>query len=411
MNSLKKLFLLLFLLFISGLPYRLGLIDQSGNELITIFFSVTGMLSFTLYLSKYRYKVDQLDIYILIFLIVYPLFSSIVARITVGQPIYFGLLTFRGLFVLFTYYTFLLIGYSDTSILKNTRNMVIFIMLFVAILFFLFGLNDFNVLFRKGTLAIKYGLTTTKGMQFSGYTCLLFIPYVAGWVNYFEKNKSGYLVLPMVILLFSVLVPKARNEILTMMTLPLFMYYIKYKLYDVKFLFYTLVLASVLFIVLSTENVVSKNFYGLTKPTDLEFAQKTGDYSAYLRVEEYVAGWKSFMKYPVTGIGSISYRFHGGYMGFISDWFFISDIGIMGILVKGGLILLSIYIFLYARLLKYFSGDNLISITGRYMIYFLIIELIIGNDYIVNFTGVIVILFLLKPPRADIKRNVESKTG
>jgi hypothetical protein len=253
-------------------------------------------------------------------------------------------------------------------------------------------------------MVVKYGLTTTKGYQFSGFTCLFFIPFIAGWVNYFEKNKLKYLLIPALVFVFSILISKARNEILTLAIVPIMMYYLKYKFYDIKFLAISVFLISAFFLVLTTNNVLSRSFSGLTRLDDLQYAQKTGDFSAYLRIEEIKAGWKWFINYPITGVGSMSYRYNNGYMSFISDFFYIADIGIFGILVRGGLILLVFYIMLYTRLLRYFSSNDLISVVGRYLVLALLIELMIGNDYLFNYSGVMVILFLLVKSRNGIYR-------
>jgi hypothetical protein len=395
----KKIFIFIFLLYISALPSRLGLLSQTAHETIIMVLAALGVFSLALYLGLYRYKVDKIDISLLILLFIYPFISSITAWIIVKQPIYMGLLTFRGMFLLLTFYTLTILGFSGNSVLKYAGNMVILIMVTVAILFFLFGVNDFNLLFRKGTLVMKYGVTTTKGMQFSGYSCLFIVPYIASWIRYFERNKPVFLWLPLIILLFSVTITKARNEILTLAVLPLFMYYFKYKINNIKFLIYTFLLVALFFILILTDNVVSRNFSGLMRPSDLGYAYKTGDYSAYLRFEELKQGWKWFLKYPVTGVGSLSYRYNDGYLGLISDIFFVSDVGIVGILVKGGILLLLLYAFLYNTLFNIFSNDDLVSITGRFLTLGLLIELVIGNDYLFNYTGVMVLLFMLRPAR------------
>jgi hypothetical protein len=396
---LKKLFIFIFLLYISGFPSRLGLIPQAAHEIIIMIFAAIGIAALALYMGLYRYKVDKIDIFLLILLFLYPFFSSITAWIIVRQPVYMGLLTFRGSFILLTFYTLIILGFSGNIVLSYSRITVIFIIAIVAVLFYFFGLNDFNLFFHKGTLAKEYTMTTTKGIQFSGYTCLFIVPYIAGWVKYFEKNKPVYLWLPFFIFLFSVMISKARNEILTLAVLPLFMYYFKYKINNVKFLIYTFLLVTLFFMVIFTENAVSRNFSGLLRPSDLGYAYETGDYSAYLRFEELKQGWSWFLKYPVTGVGSLSYRYNDGYLGLISDIFFVSDIGIMGVLVKGGIILLLLYSFLYNTLFNYFRNDDLVSVTGRFLTLALLIELIIGNDYLFNYTGVMVILFMLRPAR------------
>lgn len=408
MRSLKVIFAFLFLIYISGLPNRLGYVTQPMHEVIIIFFSLTGLFSFSLYLSKYRYKIEALDAYILFYLFIYPVISSLVAWYITSQPLYMGILTFRGFYIIFVYYTILLFRFPAETVLNYVEKTVIFIMLLITVLFVFFDLNDFNVLFRKGNLVIQYGLTTTKGMQFSGFTCLFFIPFIAGWVKYFERNKLVYLIIPAFIFIFSVMISKARNEILTLAIIPLIMYYIRYKFYDLKFLTITIVIISAFFIILMTDNLLSRSFSGLTKLDDLEFARKTGDYSAYLRIEEIRDGWKWFIKYPLTGLGSLSYRYNNGYMGVVSDFFFLSDIGIIGVLVKGGVILFGFYMMFYARLINYFTGSGLYSIIGRYLVFALLIELMIGNDYLVNYTGVMVVIFLLKPLRPELRPQLTS---
>lgn len=370
------------------------------------------MIAFALYLGLYHYKIDKIDIFLMILLLLYPFFSSVTAWITVKQPIYMGLLTFRGLFILLTFYSLIVLGFSGKAVLNHSRMIVIFIIILIAVLFYFFGLNDFNLMFFKGTLVIKYGVTTTKGLQFSGYTCLFIVPYIAGWIKYFEKNKLRFLWLPFFILLFSILISKARNEILTLAVLPVLMYYFKYKINNVKFLIYTFLLVALFFIIIITDNVVSRNFSGLLRPSDLGYAYETGDYSAYLRFEELKLGLKWFLKYPVAGVGSLSYKYHDGYLGLISDIFFVSDIGILGILVKGGIILLLLYFFLYNTLFKLFNNDDIVSITGRFITLALLVELIIGNDYLFNYTGVMVILFMLRPHRmsgSGIKRSIKER--
>jgi len=402
MKSLKSIFFILFLLYVSGLPNRLGWISVTVNEILIIFFAGTGFLSMAFYIARKKYRVDNIDIFLLILIFVYPFLSSFTAWFIIDQPVYMGLLTFRGSFILLTFYSLIVLGFSARDSLNYTEKTVIFIIVSVAILFYIFGINDVNLLFRKGTIEVQYGETTTKGLQFSGFTCLFIIPYVAGWVRYFEKHELKTLILPMFILLFSALVSKARNEMLTLAVLPVLMYYLKYKLLDIKFIVYTGLFLIVIFLLILTDNVVSRNFSGLLKPLDLDYAQQTGDYSAYLRWEEIKAGWKWFLKYPVTGVGSASYRYNNGYMGFIADFFFIADIGIVGILVKGGIILLLLYFFLYSSLIKYFSSENFISVTGRYITLGLLIELMIGNDFLFNYPGVIVLLFMLQRYRYSV---------
>jgi hypothetical protein len=395
----KRLFVVLFLLYVSGLPNRLGFISFSLNEVISMFFSLTGLLALAIYLPKNRYHINNIDFFLLLLLFIFPFLSSITAWFIIGQPIYMGLLTFRSSFILLTYYTFTVFGVTDENIIDSTTGIVIFILITIAILFYVFGINDFNLLFRKGTIVVKYGRTITKGLQFSGFTCLFIVPYLVGWVRFFEKNRLKFLFLPIIILAFEILVVKARNEILTLAVVPLMMYYLKYRATDVKFLLYTLFLVSGFFLILLTDNAVSRNFSGLIQPASYEHAYSTGDYSAYLRIEEIKAGWKWFVKYPFTGVGSASYRFNNGYMGFISDFFFIADIGIVGILVKGGIFLVLLYIFMYSVLFNSFRHDDLVSVIGRYISLALLIELIIGNDFLFNYTGVFVILFLLKKRR------------
>jgi len=395
MKLLKRIFIIVFLLYISGLPNRLGLLSLAANEIMIIFFAVTGLFSLAFYLALNRYRVKNIDFLLLFLLFIYPFLSSLTAWIIIGQPLYMGLLTFRGSFVLLTYYTLIILGFSNKSVLSYTGTTVVFIIITVIVLFFIFKINDFNLLFRKGTIVVKYGKTITKGIQFSGFTCLFIIPYIASWVRYFEKNKLRNLVFPLFIFLFSILISKARNEILTLAVIPLFMYYLKYKMFDVKFLIYTSLLVFLFFTIILTDNVVSRNFSGLLQPASLDYAHKTGDYSAYLRFGEIKAGWKWFLKYPVTGVGSASYRFHNGYMGFISDFFFVADIGIVGILVKGGIILLLFYYLFYTFLFRFFNNEDIFSITGRYITFALLIELLIGNDYLFNYTGVFVVLFML----------------
>lgn len=401
----RRLIFFFFLLFVSGLPARLGIISRPAVEIITLFFSVTGLFAFAIYLAKKRYKIDYIDFYILIFTVAFPILSALTARITTGQPVYMGLLTFRGMYILYALYVFKILKLSGDEILKDTSFTVVIIILTVSILFFFFGYNDFNTAFVKGSYATEYGYTLTKGMQFSGYTCLFFIPYLAGWVRFFEEGKPRYLIIPLLVLLTSVYISKARNEIFSLSVIPLLLYYIKYRLPDMRFLLITISLIALFSVVILTDNVVSRSFSGLFKPSDLNFAQETGDYSAYIRLQETKDALKWFSKYPITGLGSLSYRYNNGYMGIISDFFFVADIGIFGILVKGGLLLLILYLFFYVRLLNIFSDQSFFANTGRYMIIFMLIELAIGNDLLANVPGTFVILFLLGSPEiANLKR-------
>ncbi|HVN58877.1 MAG TPA: O-antigen ligase family protein [Bacteroidales bacterium] len=406
MNSLKRIFLVLFLLYVSGLPQRLGFVSQVVNEIVIMVVALTGLFFFSVYLSKYRYRIEMLDIYLSVFLIFYPVFNCLVAYFTVGQPLYMGLLSFRSLYLLLAFYTLYCFDFNERAILSYVNMVNILVLIVVVILFFGFSVNDFNTVFRKGTLAVRYTFTTTKGIQFSGFSGLFFISFIAGWVYFFEKNKPGNLILPLVILLSSVFITKSRNEIFSLCMIPVMMYYLKYKLYDLKFLSISVTLILALYLVMVTDNVISRSFTGLLHANNMDYIHQTRDYSAYLRIREIEDGWKWFLKYPLTGLGSISYRYNGGYMGIVSDFFFISDIGIFGLLVKGGIILVLLYIMFFIRLFRYFSGDGLIVVIGRYLLFFILIELIIGNDLFYNNTGVMVIMFMLKPSRDGITRSV-----
>jgi len=214
----------------------------AANEIMIIFFAVTGYFPWR-FILHWIVIGKEYWFFTIVSVIHLPLLSSLTAWIIIGQPLYMGLLTF-GLIVLLTYYTLIILGFSNKSVLSYTGTTVVFIIITVIVLFFIFKINDFNLLFRKGTIVVKYGKTITKGIQFSGFTCLFIIPYIASWVRYFEKNKLRNLVFPLFIFLFSILISKARNEILTLAVIPLFMYYLKYKMFDVKFLIYTSLLVS-----------------------------------------------------------------------------------------------------------------------------------------------------------------------
>jgi hypothetical protein len=408
MKTINKLFFVLFLVYFSNLPARLGLVSATANEIMILLFSFSGLLAFSFYLPAKKYRVSKLDLFLLLFLIVYPLISSLTAYITQGQPFYMGILTFRSLFILFAYYVFLLGGPGQETVMRYSENTVLTIIAVAVILVTVFGYTDFNTPFVKGSLVIKYGHTTTKGLQFSGFSCLFFIPYIYGWVKYFEKEKPVYLVIPAVILIISVYIVKARNEILTLTVIPLFMYYLKYRLYDIRYLVISGLIVCVFFVVVLTDNVVSRSFGGLLHPGDLDYAHRTKDYSAYLRIEEIRSGWQWFLKYPVTGLGSLSYRFNHGYQGLISQYFFVSDIGLIGLLVKGGILLLTAYLYFYNMLFKMFRDEDIYSVTGRYLVLFLVIELLLGNDYLVNYTGGFVVLFLLLPVRSKLNKFVKA---
>jgi hypothetical protein len=396
MKGLKNLYIVVFLLYISGLPSRLGIINLFWNEIFLMFFTVTGILSFGLYLGLHRFRIDGTDLLILIFTVLYPILSSIIARITLHQPVYMGFLSFRGTYLLYSYYTLIILNCRRETILKYVIAITAFILLLVIVLFIFFNVNDITLPFRRGYIEVKTSLTTTKALVFSGYTTIFMFAYLTAWILFFEKGNPKYLILPLVIFISSVFISKGRIEIFMQGALPFLMYYFKYGKLNINLLIITASLIIAFFLIILTDNQLSRSYAGLLEPANLSLAQETQDYSAWLRLNEYKNAFKIIGEYPVTGTGNLSHRFNMGFTGLFSDFFFISDIGIAGVMMKGGFILIALYAIFYHKVYAMFSGDDIISLTGRYTTIFLILMLLAGIDFLFFYPGVFTVLLSLR---------------
>jgi hypothetical protein len=396
MKGLRNLYLTVFLLYISGLPSRLGIINLFWNEIFLMFFTVTGILSFMLYLGINRFRINGIDFLILIFTVLYPVMSSIIARITLHQPVYMGFLSFRGTYLLFSYYTLTILNCRRETILKFVTSTTAFILLIVIILFVFFNINDITLPYRKGYIEVKTSLTTTKALIFTGYTTIFMIAYIGGWVTFFEKGDLKYLILPFIIVASSVFISKGRIEIFMQGVLPLLMYYFKYGKLNTNLLIITSCLIISFFLIVLTDNQLSRSYAGLLEPANLKYAQETKDYSAWLRLNEYKNAFKLIREYPLTGTGNLSYRFNNGFTGLFTDFFFISDIGIVGVMMRGGIILIGLYAFFYHKVYNIFNVNDVISSAGRFITIFLMLMLLAGIDFLFFYSGVIVVLLSLR---------------
>ena len=112
--------------------------------------------------------------------------------------------------------------------------------------------------------------------------------------------------------------------------------------------------------------------------------EKSSDSSTLARVNSVESVMPYIQQNLILGFGNLSVHFRDeGFHTFFGGAFYLADIGIWGILARGGLVLVLIYLGLYYNLYKKTSlvQDNDIRSYMRYMLLsFLILLVFLNND-------------------------------
>lgn len=317
---------------------------------------IIGLVGLFYAIKKWRKGIYTLDLILINLSIILPIISAIQANIIFNQPLATGLLSTRGYLNLLIYY--FLIKFKDSdNILKGIASYQLMIMGICTILLYGFHIDtntiislipsDENSAYEKEQ-AVENNLRGARLTLGIGFTWLVMAYWSSKYYRYKYNKDAVYMI---ICLLFVFFVSKSRVSLLVcfiIMILP-FLIDTNNKNRIKSLLFFSIIIIIVLSIPeVSSRYLVVFDLFGERRTTG------TGDFSGIARLNEILVAIPYIVQYPLFGVGNVSYHFNGGYAGVLGEYFFLADIGIVGMLFMGGLF----YVINYFLLFKYLYKRN-----------------------------------------------------
>lgn len=360
-----------------------------------------GLYSLLVALHKWKRGIDKFDIILFNLSILIPVISAIQSYMVFGQPLITGLLSMRTfLNILFVYY---LINKVDSQkLISILASYQLFIMAVDAIL--LYGLNiDNNALLsfipsddnaayvKEATVenAIR-GVRLDLGI---GFTWLI----MAYWSSryYYSRNRND-LIYMLLTLLFVFSVSKSRVSLVIcflIMIMPLFFER------NSKNMVKLIILISIVGICVLAIPAISQRFLVVFDLFGDTRTEGSGDFSGVARLGEILVAIPYIINYPIFGVGNISYHYNGGFMGVLGEYFFLADIGIVGMMFMGGLFYCVNYYCLFNRVRIIDAKKDKSSIARLFVkivcVVYMLLPLFGYSPFMSNPTYVAVILFIM----------------
>lgn len=349
------------------------------RSIISLSLGVIGLLYAIPLWSKKLYK---RDIVIILLSMVFPIVSSYTANIIWDQPFYMGLLSLREFFnILFFYY--LIKVFKAKDIINTLCKYQLIIMAIDAILLYVFNIDNNRILsllpIDENTIYVKEAAVenTLRGARLELGTGLTWLTLAYWSAKYYYERSRNNLICILLTLLFVFFVSKSRVSLVVcflIAVMPLiFSLSFKniYKIISISLL----VIIILLFIPsISQRFLVVFDLLGDTRTTG------SGDFSGVARLKEILVAIPYIIRYPIFGVGNISYHFNGGFSGVLNKYFFLADIGIVGMAFMGGIFLCVLYFFIFKNAYTY-------NLRNQNRIVKLFIKIICGVYLIIPFMG------------------------
>ncbi len=289
--------------------------------------------------------INTLDGFFICLVFVFPIFSAIQAYLIFGQPILHGILSLRGMFAILIYYA-LIKRCKPACILKIILEYQLYIMVIDTILLYVLGVDSNSIVSIRPTdgneafVAGKAAENQLRGLRLSLGASFTLIA-LAYWIAEYHFRGSKETLYKIVFTFFFVaFVSKSRVELVLCLLMVIIPYLININLKKIiRLISVSSVIGIVILAIPSIRNrflVINDLFGGMD-------ATSSGDYSGYARLAEILIAWPHILAHPFLGVGNISYHYKGGFMGIFNDYFFVADIGVVGMLLIGGLFLCWVY--------------------------------------------------------------------
>lgn len=352
-----------------------GLIEDITTILFV--FILLAFYVFELYVDFSKKRTTLIHLVILPILFI-PFFNCIQAKIVYDQPVIFGLLAQRTNFLI-------LVAAFNVFLLKNsiiTLKQIEFYFLitthFCLVIFFYYNLFV-DPLKYLDTELVSFSVTRGYRFKFSNIlvNALMFYCIFQIWVN---RIRIYYLSL-IVCVFYTIVYVQDRSQLVAIAA-TLLLYYLRNFSIRKKIFYAISIITGVVIIFLLLywffPDLINIYIQLYTNASSILTGDSASDASTNLRITESRIALDGFKEHPLMGTGFVSRQWNGGYNA-IYNYFYPSDVGILGNLFIFGIIgtliyyLLFIFSYWFSRPLR--KNPDVFLITCQYSMVFLFIDM------------------------------------
>lgn len=383
----NKFFVLLVILYITQL------INFLHSEVIidSVLYGATviGFISTALYfISPYK-GISPVAYIVVVFAMLVPILSAWRSLVVFGQPMFFGIARMRYMLILLMAFHLYYTDYSFKTLLRQINSVNIFIAVASIILFYIFGVDNMvaeKQFFTVYSADTEAAADAIKGAKLTYCSQLIFVSVIYYMTSCMRKLNTKDAVMLGILLFYTLFVHKGRQPLVAYAAV--FVGYMATNLNarNIAISIATICAVGYLFI---SDNSLTNRY-----TTILEGDYST-DTSALARFAEIEDVMPYIQKHPIGGFGCLSYHFNDGFFSVFNEYFYIEDIGIIGVMARGGLVLIFLCGLFYYLCLKYlfrvkdddhrafirnffiaaivftFIGSDILTCTPSFLIFFI----------------------------------------
>lgn len=380
-----KNIIFIFLMYFAGILAFFG-----SNILLTFMHWLTiavGLVSFIVFISKYRWS--HVTFFIFLFAIITPIYASIQSLNIFDQPLYMGMASLRyGLFILFGYFL-ILIKYDYRLLLRQINTINLFVAVFSIVAILILGISPSAIrAFEVSNDVLNVGASTSgetvgvggvdiRGIRFSACSNMMLISLVFYQLASLKVGGKRNWIPLLTLVTYILFVHKGRQPV-AIMAVVYVLYFLKMKgLSPKRVTMLILPILCFLFLIGLDETI-------LFRFTTILDGEKSADFSTLARIWEVEQIWPYIINHPFMGVGNLSAHFgRGGFQTLFGPQFYLSDIGIIGTLARGGLLFVIIYVCLYFALwhkLRFIHDSDCRLFMNYMLISYAILGVFLFND-------------------------------
>ncbi|WP_288479655.1 hypothetical protein [uncultured Clostridium sp.] len=344
--------------------------------------------------KKYIFKFEIISLIIICF------FSEIGAYFMWGQSLLDG---FCGMYYIFIYLLyFYLVDFFDKDVqrIDNIKNIIFNVGSIISILYLFQALIYPKIIIFN----MSYSFRDGRVRFFSGYVFIMFSILIGVTIilKKFEVKKLIFISIQIFSLIY---VSQTRNFIIGIFILIVWCLFINRKIPKYKIIYITLIIVFLYYFIFSNDHNIINNFINSIMK---QFDNKSGTIGTrFLEFRYYI---NLLSKNWLSGIGILYSRFRLTPIitGYIPYFYFIGDLGLIGVVIQTGILGLFWMIYFFAKI--YLFGVKIKSkcIEASYLFRLLVIFLIglFASGLIFDNNAILYICIVLAMAESKYKSNL-----
>lgn len=402
-RALNRFYVLLVILYVTQL------INFLHSEIIinAIFFSaiIIGFISGVLcFISPYK-NVSPVAYIVIVFALVLPVFSAWRSLVVFGQPMFYGIARMRFMLILLFAFHLYYTDYPIKTLLRQINCVNIFIAVGATIALYGFGIDNVAAepyFFTTYSADLEAVSDTIKGVKLTYCSSLILVSTIYYMVKSVHHPNPKNIAILLLFIFYILFVNKGRQPLVAIGAA--FVVYILANLNLRNIAISIAALGAITAVIINDSSITNRY-------TTILEGENSMDTSFLARLSEIEYVTPYIKKYPIAGFGQLSYHFNDGFQGIFDEYFFIEDIGFIGTMAKGGVILLimcAIFYFICLRHTHLVRDDDTKSFI-RCMLVALLVLSFIGSEALTNSPSVFI--FLIYPMiYAPVKKKFNEST-